>query len=440
MINEFINAACVPLGTAHSSGSLTQAEAMLAADPGLGQKSIYTAAILGDLASVGKFLHDDPDNATEKGGPRDWDALTHLCFSRFLRQPPKDACFVNTARALLDAGANPNTGFYESSHQPTPCFESVLYGVAGIAHHEGLTRLLLERGADPNDGETPYHVAEGYDNGAFQAVFESGKLDANGVATLLLRKIDFHDGKAINWLLEQGVGPNVIGQWGKSALQSAIVRGNGMSIIQALLDHGADPTLPGKHGSATDLAARYGRGDALASFKALGKIAELKGLDRLLAACARDDVDKIAEIIQLDPSLTSELLATEGRVLVEFAGSGNTPGVSHLLELGVDVNAIDSAGDGYFGIARNSTALHAAAWRARHQTVRLLIERGADLNLKDGQDRTALMLAVKACVNSYWIEMRAPDSVAALLSAGASVEGVQHPCGYEPVDDLLADT
>jgi hypothetical protein len=53
---------------------------------------------------------------------------------------------------LLDAGASANTGFYSDDHQP-PEFESVLYGAAGVAHHPGVTRVLLERGADPNDGE-----------------------------------------------------------------------------------------------------------------------------------------------------------------------------------------------------------------------------------------------------------------------------------------------
>jgi hypothetical protein len=32
----------------------------------------------------------------------------------------------------------------------------VLYGAAGVAHHADMTRLLIDRGADPNDEETPY--------------------------------------------------------------------------------------------------------------------------------------------------------------------------------------------------------------------------------------------------------------------------------------------
>ena len=52
----------------------------------------------------------------------------------------------------------------------------MLYGAAGIAHHAPLTRLLLERGADPNDDETPYHTPESYDNDALKVLVESGRL------------------------------------------------------------------------------------------------------------------------------------------------------------------------------------------------------------------------------------------------------------------------
>jgi hypothetical protein len=40
-------------------------------------------------------------------------------------------------------------------------------------------------------------------------------------------------------------------------------------------------------------------------------------------------------------------------------------------------------------------------------------------------------------VDSYWTERRSPESVKALLAAGASVAGVEMPSGYEEVDALL---
>jgi len=91
----------------------------------------------------------------------------------------------------------------------------------------------------------------------------------------------------------------------------------------------------------------------------------------------------------------------------------------------------------FIDIARNSTAVHVAAWRARPAVVRLLIEHGAAVNASDGCGRSPLALAVRACVDSYWQERRTPESVQALLQAGASVSGVTFPCGYRAVDDLL---
>jgi Ankyrin repeats (many copies) len=110
---------------------------------------------------------------------------------------------------------------------------------------------------------------------------------------------------------------------------------------------------------------------------------------------------------------------------------------ANLLDLGVSTTALYRAGDGYFGIAKDSTALHVAAWRACPEVVRELIARGAPVNAADGYGRTALQLAVKACVDSYWTERRSPDSIRALLEAGASTAGIKLPTGYEEADELL---
>ncbi len=104
-----------------------------------------------------------------KAGPYDWDALTYLCFSRYLRiDRARSDGFVRAAKALLDAGANANTGWMENDYEPRGTWESVIYGAAGMAQHAELTRLLLEYGADPNDDETAYHAAETRDNSGFE--------------------------------------------------------------------------------------------------------------------------------------------------------------------------------------------------------------------------------------------------------------------------------
>jgi ankyrin repeat protein len=445
----FIEAACVARDSWHSSGTLEMAEAILAVHPGVASSDIHTAAILGDDAGVRRFLARDPGSAAAKGGPYGWDALTHLCFSRYLRlDRGRSDGFVRAAKTLLDAGANANTGWMEKDHEPHPEWESAIYGAAGVAHHAELTRLLLERGADPNDGETPYHAPETYDNAALKVLVESEKLNEESLGTILLRKTDWHDYEGIKWLLERGVDPDRRTRWGKTAIHNAVLSDNDIKIFEVLMEHGADPTLvtdrperaqteASAGRSAVAMAARRGRRDVLELFERRGISIELPGVDGLIAACARNDTSRVRVIAESEPQLVRELTVGGSKLLVQFAGVGNTEGVRQLLNLGVDAGALFKEGDLYFDVAKNSTALHVAAWRAQHDTVKLLIQRGAPVDVMDGKGRTPLALAVRACVDSYWKDRRSPESVKALLDARASVKGVGFPSGYAEVDELL---
>jgi hypothetical protein len=268
---------------------------------------------------------------------------------------------------------------------------------------------------------------------------------------MLLRKADWHDYEGIKYLLEHGADPNRMTRWGYTALHQALRRDNRLANVEVMLDHGADPAIKtaaavesqfmpglGVNGqrSGIAIAARRGRGDVLAVLDRRGVAMELSGVDRLIAACARNDHAGVRAIAASEPQLVRELLAEGGRPLAEFAGTGNVEGVRLLLDLGIGV-AAPYDGDPYFGIPEDSTALHVAAWKAWAGTVKLLIERGAPVNAVDGNGRTPLQLAVRACVDSYWMNRRTPESVEALLRAGASTDGVQVPCGYAEVDRLL---
>ena len=430
-------------------GTLEAAEAILSAHPEIARTSIHVAAILGDDAAVSQFIAADPRNATKKEAPYDGDALVYLCLSKYLRlDKTRSPAFLRAAIALLDAGADPNTGFTAKDEYGD--FETALYGAAGVAHHAELTRLLLERGADPNDNETFYHTPESYDNAALKVLVESGKMRADLLTGMLLRKADVHDYDGIKYLLEHGADPNRMTRWGYTALHQALRRDNRLQNIELMLDHGAEPAIktaaaveaqfmpwlvPNAQRSAIVIAARRGRGDVLAALERRGIAIELNGVDRLIAACARNDAAAVHAIAKREPQLVQELLAAGGRVLAEFAGN-NAEGVQLLLELGVPVDALYE-GDPYFGIPKDSTALHVAAWKAWSKTVKLLIERGANVNAEDAKGQTALQLAVRACVDSYWTNRRSPESVEALLRAGASADGIKVPTGYAEVDELL---
>jgi ankyrin repeat protein len=437
-VDQFLIAATAPLNSGHAYGTLDEANSLLTAQLDLATANIYTAAVLGESDAVARFLANEPTLATSPGGPHGWDALTYLCFSRYLRlDPARSDGFVRAATALLDAGASANTGFYEPNHQPSPSFESVLYGTAGVAHHAGLTQLLLERGANPNDGEVAYHAPETDDNRALEALLASGRMNALNLATMLLRKCDWHDEPGVALLLEHGADPNADTYWHKTALSQGVLRDNSLAIVTRLVDHGADPNKSYGTPTAASLAARRGRADLLDLFAARGFALELSPLEHLLAACAKGDNAEAQAIVAREPTLLAQLTSDGGEFLACFAGVGNTAGVQALLDLGVNASALYVEGDGYWGVAPNSTALHVAAWRTRPAVVRLLLERGAAVNAVDGQGLTPLVLAVRGCVASHWTERRTPEHVAALLAAGAPTTGVAYPSGYAEVDALL---
>ncbi len=431
-------------------GTLEAAEAILAAHPEIAQSSIHVVAILGDDAAVQRFIAADPRNATKKEAPYDGDALVYLCLSKYLRlDKTRSDAFMRAATALLDAGADPNTGFTAKDEYGD--FETALYGAAAVAQNAELTRLLLERGGDPNDSETFYHTPESYDNSALKVLVESGKMNADNLAGMLLRKADIHDYDGMKYLLEHGADSNLMTMWGYTALHQALRRDNHLRNIDLMLDHGADPSIKttaevraiftpdfGGKGQRSGfvIAAHRGRADVLDALERRGLALEFSGVDRLIAACARGNAAAANAIAAGEPQLVRELVAEGGRLLAEFSGTGNTDGVQLLLDRGVNVAALYE-GDPYFDIAKESTALHVAAWKAWPKTVKLLIERGANVNVQDAKGRTPLMLAVKACVDSYWTNKRSPESVEALLKAGASISGVEFPCGYAEVDELL---
>lgn len=411
----------------------------LQSPPPQAASDLHLMAALGDAGGVRRSLANDPGGARAKGGPFRWDPLTHLCFSVLLDEAGRsERDFLGAARALLEAGADATTGYMDLTSPPETGLRTALYGAAALAKHADLVRLLVAHGADANDEEVAYHSAEGYDSGAMHALVESGKCSPDTLATLLLRKCDWHDLKGVHWLLEHGAESTRSTRWTPSILQHALLRDNDLEIIQLLLDHGADPSQLVHGVSAISAAARAGRGDVLDAMARRGIALRIGGSDALLAACARGHGPAVGTITETLPAAVDDVRAVAGRTLTRFAGNGNSPGLRLLIGLGLPVDARFAEGDRYYDVAPMSTALHVAAWRGRPAAVRVLLGAGADAHAVDGGGRTPLELAVRACVDSFWTDRRTPESVELLLAAGATTEGITMPCGYDAVDALLA--
>ena len=136
------------------------------------------AAACADVPEVRRHLAGRQAAASVTGGPHGWSPILYQAYAR--HNPHVGlADTLETARLLLDAGADPNDGRFWHA-LPTPF--TVLTGVLGYGerrqpwhpHAIPYARLLLESGADPNDGQTLYNRMFGTSDDHLVLLFEYG--------------------------------------------------------------------------------------------------------------------------------------------------------------------------------------------------------------------------------------------------------------------------
>jgi hypothetical protein len=162
--DSFCALACLRYDEQDAPPRRERAAALLADQPDLVAHSIWAAATAADRDAVRRHLDADRRLARRSGGPYGWEPLLYLCYSRLpIPRPAEDV--LQVARLLLDAGADPDAGFLWRG-LATPF--TALTGVFGEGeqgphrqprhpHDVVLAILLLERGAEPNDGQALYN-------------------------------------------------------------------------------------------------------------------------------------------------------------------------------------------------------------------------------------------------------------------------------------------
>ncbi len=137
---------------------------MLEENPDLPGEDAYLACAIGDEAKLRRAAAGDPGWVNRPGGPLNLAPLVAVTHSSLLRLPGFRERLHGCARFLLQAGADPNQAVgsrWEPASLAEPSQDhrlSALYGACGQNHDPELTRLLLEGGANPNDGESLYHA------------------------------------------------------------------------------------------------------------------------------------------------------------------------------------------------------------------------------------------------------------------------------------------
>lgn len=324
---------------------------------------------------------------------------------------------TEAVKALLARGAEVNareprqgqTALMWAVSQRHPAIVRVLLAAgADVGARSRMSRLMVNR-ADPNDiysgsiGEVNVGGSTALLFAARNGDVDSARflLDAGANADDLLPDgasalvVGAHSDQAavVSLLLARGANPNAIGA-GYTALHAAVLRGN-LSTVNDLLSHGALVNSRVQHGTTTTRATReYYLPETLTGATPFLLAARFVEVEIMRALAANG-----ADVGQALPDGTTPLMAAAGlpaplSPLVDRRGrpvlrpvadeAAALQAVTMLVEAGVDVNATTRRGD---------TALHGAAARNYPTVARLLVARGAKLDVKDGKGQSPLAVA-----------------------------------------------
>lgn len=400
----------------------------LAAYAGMARTSVHAAAAAADSDALSELLRARPDLAVLPDDPEGWPPLHYACAS----PSTKEDQVRRTVEILLGHGTDPSSVVI---HDGVPF--SALYR-ALEARHRGAARLLLERGANTQDGESVYHMGERDDQESLELLLEHGAdLSARQepyANTPLFFLAGYRDGhhaahaatQGMRWLLEHGADPNVTsGPTGETPLHRVIEFGRGAAVIEMLLDHGADLRLARADGRTPYvLAVRSGNAAALECLRARGVAeGEVTDLDGLLGACARGDLEAARAFLAKDPRLLERLTSEKG-ALAHAAEDGRIEAVKILLAIG-----FDPAWEGPWA----GTALHHAAWRGNVPLVELLLEEGAPVNARDREfGSSPLAWAAHGSANFRSADAEYGAIIERLIAAGARLESAYNKAGEPP--------
>jgi hypothetical protein len=357
---------------------------MLEEKPDLFDDDAYVACAIGDETRLRQMTHDDSGWINRPGGPLNLPPLVAVTHSSLLRVPAYRDRLHACARFLLNAGADPDQAIGSrnrwasgSLSEPSQEFPlSALYGAAGENHDAELTRLLLDAGANPNDGESLYHSLESI--ACVRHLLAAGAR----VEGMLYRALDLDNVQTLRLLLAHGADPNEpatsapTADWG-SPLLWAIRRRRSRDHVEALLQAGANPLARTPDGAnAFVLALRFGLPKIAELLREAGSAEHVSDEERFIAACALGDEATARQILAARPDLIAALSEAQLRLLPEFAAQGRTDAVKLIVTLGWPIAT--RGGDW------NASALNQAVFRGDAALAEFLLAHGASWREKHG--------------------------------------------------------
>jgi ankyrin repeat protein len=374
--DRFLRLACLTYSD-DKQADRAAAEQLLASHPELPGRNLFVAAACADVPEVRRHLAGRQAAASVTGGPHGWSPILYQAYARHDPHVGLTAT-LETARLLLDAGADPNDGRFWHA-LPTPF--TVLTGALGYGEHRQpwhphaipYARLLLESGADPNDGQTLYNRMFGPSDDHLELLFACGLgRDTRGPWHRLLGESLESPAEMLRSLLAWAIAHD-------QRRRVTLLAEHGVDIVTAFTEQRS----PRRY-TPVEYALLNGHRELAGQLLARGALPpRLSATDAFVAAVLAGDADAVRQT----PGDVIAAVRGKRTGLVTWAAAQGAPNAVELLvAAGFGVNALGRSD--IFSNEPWHTALHVAAENGDLGLARTLLQLGADPDIRDKHYRS----------------------------------------------------